>query len=85
MTGDDVDDWGRLFGESLGRLLLSVDVDQLEALQAALGDVTHAVVGEVTDDGTLTVKDGRTTLFEADVEHLAKVWSTALELEEVAA
>ena len=85
VTEGEVDDWGRLFGESLGRLLLSVTPDRLAELQQRLDGVAHAVIGEVTDDGQMVVKQGRTTLFEADVAHLAQVWCTALEFEEVEA
>lgn len=75
------DRWGLLFGESLGRLVLTVAASDFLDLSEQLSGVTWAKVGTVTDDGMMTVRDGDDVLISSDVEHLADVWSSALDLD----
>ena len=68
-------DWeGRLLGETTGRLLLAVEPARLEALQAALAGVPHAVVGAFDAGANLRVGLGATPLLDAPVDWLARAW-----------
>ncbi len=46
-----------LFSESIGRLIMEVDVDDLDWLRSVIID-DMAVIGSVTDDGALVLPDG---------------------------
>jgi len=64
------------FAETPGRYLLEVRRDDLDALSAALGDVPHAVVGELNDGHVLTVA-GREV--EVAIDDLKEAWLAPLD------
>lgn len=70
-----------LFSESQSRFLLEVDPQREADLQENLGDVPFARIGEVTDDGTLTVTSGGATSVSLQVDQLVRAWKQPLDLD----
>lgn len=69
-----------LFSESNTRFLCEVKPDQLTKFSELLGDVPHAVLGEVTDSGRLEVtsRNGISALISMEVEKLKAAWLAPL-------
>ena len=79
-----------LFSESNTRFLVEVLPEQIDAFEAALADVPHALVGEVVDSGKLEVlgaagplpdkpeETGVPLVVEADLETLKEAWQKPL-------
>ena len=80
-----------LFSESNTRFLVEVQADKTEALEAALSDAPHAMIGEVMADGRLEIlglpapipdgdpgKTGSPLVVEAELETLKEAWQKPL-------
>ena len=67
-----------LFSESNTRFLCEVRPDNAGAFEAALADVPHARIGQVTDNGKLTILDEASTLVESDLKTLKEAWQKPL-------
>jgi len=78
--GETLGDETILFSESLTRFLVEVAPESFDAFAAALGDIPFAALGEVTDDGRLTIvgRDGREIVSET-ITDLSASWNTPLE------
>lgn len=68
-----------LFSESASRLLVTVHPAQWSAFEAAMAGTAVSQIGQVTDDGTVTVAGlaGRTVL-QSDLEKLKDAWQRPL-------
>ena len=66
----------RCFAETPSRYLLEVRRADLDAIDAVLGDVPYAVVGEVKEDPSLTLAE---TDLECDVAELRDAWTGTLD------
>ena len=78
-TGD-ADVWGRMWGESLGRIVVAVSPDhEQEFLRSMKGHPTTGL-GVVRQEPHLTVVDGDDTLVSMDVESMATAWKGTLDL-----
>jgi phosphoribosylformylglycinamidine synthase len=78
-TGD-ADVWARMWGESLGRIVVAVSPDhEPEFLRSMKGHPT-TVLGVVRQEPHLTVVDGDDTLISMDVESMALAWKGTLDL-----
>lgn len=74
------DVWGRLWGESLGRIIVAISQENEEAFLAAMKGHPTTVLGEVTADQNLIITDGPDALVAADVEGLVTAWKGTLDL-----
>ena len=74
------DAFARLWGESLGRIIIAVSKDnQNEFLQIMAGHKI-TLLGEVTQSEKLTINDGFETLVECNVEDLVSSWKGTLDM-----
>lgn len=76
-TGDV---WGRLWGESLGRIVVAVPVEHEQSFLSEMKGHPTTVLGTVDDTPHLTILDGDETLVETDVETMASLWKGTLDL-----
>lgn len=76
-TGDV---WGRLWGESLGRIVVAVPPEHERAFLSAMTGHPTTVLGTVTATTDLVINDGDDALVKADVEAMASVWKGTLDL-----
>ena len=75
---DTLDEWGALFGESLGRILVSVREGGCEAFEKAMAGITCHRLGKVTEGDAITVSRGEERLLTASMGKLREAWSGAL-------
>ena len=76
-TGDV---WGRLWGESLGRIIVAVSPEHEHAFLSAMKGHTTTVLGTVSASPSLTITDGDDELVDLDVETMAGLWKGTLDL-----
>jgi phosphoribosylformylglycinamidine synthase len=74
----DLDAGTLLFSESPSRFLVEVAPDDAPAFEATLEGVLHARIGEVADDGLLTITAGGESIVQAPVEQLKATWQATL-------
>jgi len=75
---ENLDSWGALFGESLGRILVSVKPDDRAAFEDSMGEISCHFLGEVSDGDDITVfRDGEQIL-SASMPELRSSWKGAL-------
>lgn len=67
-----------LFSESPSRFLIEVAPGDVEAFEAQVTNIPHARIGEVTDDGRLTVLATGRKIIESPVEQLKATWQATL-------
>ena len=74
------DVWGRLWGESLGRIVVAVPAEHERTFLAAMKGHTTTVLGHVTESTHLEVVDGEASLISSDVGALVEAWKGTLDL-----
>ena len=74
----DLDDWGALFGESLGRILVSVSPSDKEAFEESMKDVCCHYLGKVSEGDTICVsRDGEKVLL-GSMSEMRDSWKDTL-------
>ncbi|MEC7435651.1 MAG: AIR synthase-related protein, partial [Candidatus Thermoplasmatota archaeon] len=76
---DELDKWGALFGESLGRIMISVSPDNTEKLESLLTDVSYTRIGIVNDTDRLTIQDKSLLILSASIDELRTAWKGTLD------
>ena len=75
------DEWGLLFGESLGRIIVSISKENEEAFQAVMWGSPLSRIGEVTYEPKLSMILREEPILEADIRELKQAWKSTLNLE----
>jgi phosphoribosylformylglycinamidine synthase len=75
---ENLDSWGALFGESLGRILVSVKPDDRAAFEDSMGEISCHFLGEVSDGDDITVFRGGEQILSASMPELRSSWKGAL-------
>jgi len=76
----EADIWGRLWGESLGRIIVGVKQEnRLEFLSQMKGH-SLTYMGEVTEGDTLGIWDGDDLIIESSVEDMVSAWKGSLDM-----
>ena len=74
------DAFTRLWSESLGRIIISVEAQhELDFVEIMEGADIH-LIGMVTESSEFTVEDGYDTIIQADVDELTTSWKGALDM-----
>ena len=76
----EADLWGRLWGESLGRILVGVKQNNREEFLSMMKGHSLTYMGEVTDSDTLTVWDGDDLIIESSVDDMLTAWKGSLDM-----
>ena len=63
-----------LFSESNSRFIVEVPEDKIDEVLHRLRDVPHAVIGKVTREPRLVIRDGNKVLVDLDVKDLDSAW-----------
>ncbi len=79
MSGGDIDSWGALFGESLGRIVVSVESKHCDAFEAAMGSHACHALGTVEAGDKITFKNGDETILSASMAALRAAWKGTLD------
>lgn len=76
---DTLDKWGALFGESLGRILVSVRESDRTAFEEAMAGHACHHLGTVSTGGNISFSKGEQTLLTASMGDLRDAWKGALD------
>ena len=76
----DADIWGRLWGESLGRILVGVKQENRSEFLRTMKGNALTYMGETTDSDTLSVWDGDDLVIEANVDEMVSTWKGSLDM-----
>ena len=75
------DEWGLLFGESLGRIVVSVSKENEEAFQTIMWGNPLSRIGEVTEESKLSMILREDIILEAEIHELKSAWKATLNFE----
>ena len=74
------DAFARLWGESLGRIIIAVSKDNQNQFLQIMAGHKITLLGEVTQSEKLTINDGFETLVDCNVEDLVSSWKGTLDM-----
>jgi phosphoribosylformylglycinamidine synthase len=74
------DAFSRLWSESLGRIVVSVEAEHEVAFVEMMEGADLHLIGMVSASSELLIEDGYDTLIQADVEQLTESWKGALDM-----
>ena len=75
---ESLDEWGALFGESLGRILVSVRPTDCSAFERAMHGHACYHIGRVSEGDQITVNRGEREILSASMSELRESWKGAL-------
>ena len=67
-----------MFGESLGRILVSTSPDDIEAFEKSMEGVTCHYIGDVSRDDGISFSRGGDAILSASMRELRESWKGAL-------
>ena len=76
---DELDKWGALFGESLGRIMISVSPDNTEKIESLFADISYTRIGIVNDSDILTINDKSIPILSTSIDELRTAWKGTLD------
>ena len=76
---DELDKWGALFGESLGRILVSVKPENINDFETAMQEISYTNIGKVSDGEKLIITDRGTTILSKSIVELCSAWKGTLD------
>ena len=74
-----IDAWGALFGESLGRILVSVKSEDCEAFESSMEGHACYDLGTVKDGDNISVNNGGDSIFSSSMSNLRSAWKGTLD------
>ncbi len=77
--GGNLDSWGALFGESLGRILVSVAPEKIEEFEIEMENIVCNFIGKVGNSDHLVIIDHGNTILEASITELRLAWKGTLD------
>ena len=75
---DELDAWGALFGESLGRILVSVKSEDMTSFESAMQETACTHIGIVGESDDLVIKDAGKPILEFSISELRSAWKNTL-------
>lgn len=76
----EADLWGRLWGESLGRIIVGVKQQHRAEFLSMMKGNPLTYMGETTDGDTMSIWDGDDLIIEANVEEMVSAWKGSLDM-----
>ena len=76
---DELDKWGALFGESLGRILVSVKPENTNDFETAMQEISYTNIGKVSDGEKLIITDRGITILSKSIVELCSAWKGTLD------
>jgi len=78
-TGDE-SLWARLWGESLGRIVIAVSPENEQQFLDLMSGNFTTYLGEVTESEFLNISDGYETLISAEIQQMVNSWQGTLDM-----
>ena len=76
---DELDSWGALFSESLGRILVSVKQEDMDSFEEAMQDTACTHIGTVSNSDDLIIDDAGIRILEYPLSKLLSAWKGTLD------
>jgi len=76
----DTDEWGKLWGESLARIVIGVSPDKEEEFLKTMSQHPTTYLGEVTENNTLEIYNGDEKLVNLQIEEMVTSWKGTLDM-----
>ncbi len=76
---NQIDAWGALFGESLGRILVSVKPEDCKAFESSMAGHACYALGTVIDGDNISVNNDSEEIFSSSMSKLRSAWKGALD------
>ena len=76
----EADLWGRLWGESLGRIIVGVKQQHRAEFLSIMKGNPLTYMGETTDGDAMSIWDGDDLIIEANVEEMLSAWKGSLDM-----
>jgi len=76
---EDLDTWGALFGESLGRIIVSIRPDDCEAFEEAMNGSSCHLMGAVVKGDAITFYRNGEDALSSSLSYLRKAWKGTLD------
>ena len=76
---EKIDEWGALFGESLGRILVSIKSSDCEAFEYAMGGHACYQIGEVKEGDTISFSNSNDRVLSTSMSALRSAWKGTLD------
>jgi len=76
----EADLWGRLWGESLGRIIVGVKQQNRAEFLSAMKGNSLTYMGETTDGDNLSIWDGDDLIIDANVDEMVSSWKGSLDM-----
>ena len=76
----EADLWGRLWGESLGRIIVGVKQQHRAEFLSIMKGNPLTYMGETTDGDSMSIWDGDELIIEANVEDMVSAWKGSLDM-----
>ncbi|MDP6906072.1 MAG: phosphoribosylformylglycinamidine synthase subunit PurL [Candidatus Thalassarchaeaceae archaeon] len=80
LISTSVDVWGALFGESLGRIVVSVTPENVSKFESILNKHSFTKLGEVGDKKNLQFTVNNKPILKAKLSHLLDTWKNTLNM-----
>ena len=77
-SSDNLDKWGVLYGESLGRIIVSVKPNNSERFENVMKDHSIIKLGVVGDNDLIKITNGNDVLLQSSMKSLKKSWQGTL-------
>ena len=74
-----IDEWGALFGESLGRILVSIKPSDCEAFESVMSNHACYQIGEVEEGDTISFSNSIDRVLSASMSELRSAWKGTLD------
>ena len=68
-----------LFGESLGRILISVAPEDTKRFESMMDDIACFRLGSVTEEERIMITDSGMMILDAEVSRLRRAWKSTLD------
>jgi len=75
---DHLDIWGALFGESLGRILVSISPNDRQAFEKAMEGVDYHYIGDVSEGDEISIIRDEVVVLSASMRVLRESWKGTL-------
>ena len=76
----EADIWGRLWGESLGRILVGVKQENREEFLEHMRGSNITYMGETTESDSLVIYDGDKLVIESKIDDMVDSWKGSLDM-----
>lgn len=76
---NELDLWGAFFGESLGRIVVSIDPKNIEEFENLMQNISYSHIGSVEESGELIFTNGDQLILTSSINKLRKAWKGTLD------